>query len=393
LRQLSRHFRPSSQETTALCASPAVQVFGVLDPEPSGPGRSRSDLPSLAVKPPPSAFVGTRVPSDPTRSSAHTAPSSPTGVKLRSSGRDRCADFDLDDPKSFVSNPDLSFALDDPESLDIGVDDELPSFASLRNWRENNSRSFRPRTERPPRALASVGRQYCLSERELSDIIDAANTSVRSFDRQLYNPVSNDWKYVEGRDQTKSRWRLPTPTQKALMRSERVDALDSDDPMYPPEYSLLPSGNPSDSFRRNSVSSSSSTDMDWRTTAATLDTAASGPDAITDNIFQVHNPAPTAVSVGSHRPPIIAGAAALSPNQGIPANLRFTGMDELDPTVDREGSYLSALLSNAENDLHALPMSATPPSGPQSSSLVTIESPSASTAANGGIGVEGHCFC
>jgi hypothetical protein len=320
------------------------------------------------------------------QSSARTAPSSPTGIKRRSTGRDRPADFSLDDPKSFVSNPDLSFALDDPESLDIGVDDELPSFASLRNWRENNSRSFRPRTERPPRALATVGRQHCLSERELSDIIDAANTSVRSFDRQLYNPVSNDWKYVEGRDQTKSRWRLPTPTQKALMRSERVDALDSDDPMYPLEHPVVPLDNPSDSFRRNSVSSSSSTGIDWRATEATRVTA-SGDDADTYRILQFDNPAPAALCIDPQRPSIITRAVAVSPSQGIPANLKFTGMDELDPMVDREGSYLSALLSNAENDLHALPMSATPPSGPQSSSLVTIESPSANTAATGGIGV------
>jgi hypothetical protein len=303
-----------------------------------------------------------------------------SGVGLRSPGEARHADFALDDSKSFASSPDLTFALDGPESIDIGVDDELRSFASLRSWRENNSRSFRPRTECPPRALATVGRQHCLSERELSDIIDAANTSVRSFDRQLYDPVSNDWKYVEGRDHAKSRWKLPTPTQKALMRSERVDALDADDPAVPLERSRVSSDQLSGG-RRRSVSDSSSADSEWRTTAATHPPL--GDEHTSSSCIETNARAVPTMNVVVPALTSITSEASTAVKRGIPANLKFSGIDELDPVADFGGSYLALLLSQAENELHAVPMSPTPPSGPQSSSLVTIESPSASTNATG----------
>jgi hypothetical protein len=368
--------RPSAHlsETT----SSALKSSSSHATEYAGSRRPQLDAATLNLAP--ASSVRSPKMLHPAQSTARTVRDAPSGVGLLSPGEAQRADFALDDSKSFASSPDLTFALDGPESIDIGVDDELRSFASLRSWRENNSRSFRPRTECPPRALATVGRQHCLSERELSDIIDAANTSVRSFDRQLYDPVSNDWKYVEGRDHAKSRWKLPTPTQKALMRSERVDALDADDPAIPLERSRVSS----DQFsggRRRSMSDSSSADLEWRTTAATR--PPSSDDKAISNCAETNARILPTMNVIVPALTSITADASTPVNRGIPAELKFTGIDELDPVADCGESYLSLLLSQAEDDMHAVPMSPTPPSGPQSSSLVTIESPSAGTNATG----------
>lgn len=78
---------------------------------------------------------------------------------------------------------------------------------SLQSWGENNSRTFR-RRHRAARQLSLIGRQSCLEEDQLRNIIDAANKGVRSFDRQIYKEGEGGFHYILGKEECPSGWVL-----------------------------------------------------------------------------------------------------------------------------------------------------------------------------------------
>lgn len=123
---------------------------------------------------------------------------------------------------------DLSLELDEMMSADLNAEPE--SYASPRSWRDSSSsRTFRPR-HHEPRALSSIGRQHCLPQRELSDIIDRANENPRSFDRQIYESATKSFRYVEGRDSAGSPWELGVSSSINSETGVRADDVDVDDP-------------------------------------------------------------------------------------------------------------------------------------------------------------------
>lgn len=92
-----------------------------------------------------------------------------------------------------TGSPRSSFDLDEPKSF-ASWDEEPPS-PTLRSWRSVSSRSFQKRAEEPPRALAAIGRQPCMND--ISHLVDAANSPCISYDRQIFDPTSKMWRYVE----------------------------------------------------------------------------------------------------------------------------------------------------------------------------------------------------
>lgn len=115
-----------------------------------------------------------------------------------------------DRPTDDEASPRSSLDLDEPRS-NLSWDDSLePPSPTLRSWRSCSSRSFRPRTEERPRALAAIGRQHCMND--ISHLVDAANSPCISYDRQIFDPVSKLWRYVEADEPTSSPWELGPPS-------------------------------------------------------------------------------------------------------------------------------------------------------------------------------------
>lgn len=83
--------------------------------------------------------------------------------------------------------------------------DDPPS-VSVRGWRSNNSLSYRPKRNDRPRHIRVIGRQNCIND--LSDIVDASNEPCVSYDRQIFDPVSKLWTYVEASLPSSSPWEL-----------------------------------------------------------------------------------------------------------------------------------------------------------------------------------------
>lgn len=83
-----------------------------------------------------------------------------------------------------------------------------PPSTSVRGWRSNHSLSYRPRPTGRPRHIRVIGRQCCIND--LTDIVDAANEPCVSYDRQIFDPVSKLWTYVEASLPSSSRWELRT---------------------------------------------------------------------------------------------------------------------------------------------------------------------------------------
>ncbi|CAN8068137.1 unnamed protein product [Agarophyton chilense] len=112
---------------------------------------------------------------------------------------------------SFCESLDRSHDLSSRSSLDI---DEATSFyswdephsTSIREWRSNTSLSYRPQPDTRPRHIKNIGRQMCLYD--LSSIIDASNEPCVSYDRQIFDPASKLWTYVEASQPSSSPWEL-----------------------------------------------------------------------------------------------------------------------------------------------------------------------------------------
>lgn len=83
--------------------------------------------------------------------------------------------------------------------------DDPPS-VSVRGWRSNNSLSYRPKREERPRHIRVIGRQNCFND--LTDIVEASNEPCVSYDRQIFDPVSKLWTYVEASLPSSSPWEL-----------------------------------------------------------------------------------------------------------------------------------------------------------------------------------------
>lgn len=83
--------------------------------------------------------------------------------------------------------------------------DDPPS-ASVRGWRSNHSLSYRPKPNGRPRHIRVIGRQFCIND--LTDIVDASNEPCVSYDRQIFDPVSKLWTYVEASQPSSSPWEL-----------------------------------------------------------------------------------------------------------------------------------------------------------------------------------------
>lgn len=83
--------------------------------------------------------------------------------------------------------------------------DDPPS-VSVRGWRSNNSLSYRPKRDERPRHIRVIGRQNCFND--LTDIVDASNEPCVSYDRQIFDPVSKLWTYVEASLPSSSPWEL-----------------------------------------------------------------------------------------------------------------------------------------------------------------------------------------
>ncbi len=129
------------------------------------------------------------------------------------------------------SSPRSSFDLDEPKSF-ASWDEEPPS-PTLRSWRSVSSRSFHKRAEEPPRALAAIGRQPCMND--ISHLVDAANSPCISYDRQIFDPNSKLWRYVEADiPYEASPWELgpaslgsPVTTRSTALASNSVTATPS----------------------------------------------------------------------------------------------------------------------------------------------------------------------
>lgn len=96
-------------------------------------------------------------------------------------------------------------SLDIEEATSFLSWDEPPS-TSVRGWRSNHSLSYRPQPDHRPRLIRDIGRQNCFND--LTDIVDASNEPCVSYDRQIFDPVSKLWKYVELSQPSSSPWEL-----------------------------------------------------------------------------------------------------------------------------------------------------------------------------------------
>lgn len=102
-------------------------------------------------------------------------------------------------------SPRSSFDIEEANSLYSW--DEPPS-TSVRGWRSNHSLSFRPKPNDRPRHIRVIGRQKCIND--LTDIVDASCEPCVSYDRQIFDPVSKLWTYVEASQPSSSPWELPS---------------------------------------------------------------------------------------------------------------------------------------------------------------------------------------
>lgn len=102
-------------------------------------------------------------------------------------------------------SPRSSFDIEEANSLYSW--DEPPS-TSVRGWRSNHSMSFRPKPNERPRHIRVIGRQKCIND--LTDIVDASCEPCISYDRQIFDPVSKLWTYVEASQPSSSPWELPS---------------------------------------------------------------------------------------------------------------------------------------------------------------------------------------
>lgn len=98
-------------------------------------------------------------------------------------------------------------SLDIEEANSLYSWDEPPS-TSVRGWRSNHSLSYRPRPNERPRHIRVIGRQKCIND--LTDIVDASNEPCVSYDRQIFDPASKLWTYVEASQPSSSPWELRT---------------------------------------------------------------------------------------------------------------------------------------------------------------------------------------
>lgn len=114
--------------------------------------------------------------------------------------------LDLDQPKSLTSWDGLGTEGDPDVDADADISLEPPS-PTPRSWRSVSSRSFHKRIDEPPRALAAIGRQVCMND--ISHLVDAANSPCISYDRQIFDPASKLWRYVEADvPSLSSKWEL-----------------------------------------------------------------------------------------------------------------------------------------------------------------------------------------
>lgn len=102
-------------------------------------------------------------------------------------------------------SPRSSFDIEEANSLYSW--DEPPS-TSVRGWRSNHSLSFRPKKNERPRHIRLIGRQKCIND--LTNIVDASCEPCVSYDRQIFDPVSKLWTYVEASQPSSSPWELPS---------------------------------------------------------------------------------------------------------------------------------------------------------------------------------------
>ncbi|PXF42274.1 hypothetical protein BWQ96_07993 [Gracilariopsis chorda] len=141
-----------------------------------------------------------------------------TGKRIGSSGsrwRDLLARKELVDHNSDAyyceSLQDKTNDLSPRSSLDI---EEATSFyswdephsTSIREWRSNHSLSYKPQPTTRPRNIKAIGRQICFND--LSSIVDASNEPCVSYDRQIFDPVSKLWTYVEACQPSSSPWEM-----------------------------------------------------------------------------------------------------------------------------------------------------------------------------------------
>lgn len=96
-------------------------------------------------------------------------------------------------------------SLDIEEATSLFSWDEPPS-TSVRGWRSNHSLSYRPQPDRRPRLIKDIGRQRCIND--LTNIVVASNEPYVSYDRQIFDPVSKLWTYVEASQPSSSPWEL-----------------------------------------------------------------------------------------------------------------------------------------------------------------------------------------
>lgn len=140
-----------------------------------------------------------------------------SGKRIGNSGarwRGLMARKDLVDGKAdafCVDTADKSHDLSPRSSLDIEEATSLyswdePPSTSVRGWRSNHSLSYRPQPDRRPRNIRAIGRQRCIND--LTNIVDASNEPCVSYDRQIFDPVSKLWTYVEACQPSSSPWEL-----------------------------------------------------------------------------------------------------------------------------------------------------------------------------------------
>ncbi|KAI0564845.1 nascent polypeptide-associated complex subunit alpha [Gracilaria domingensis] len=112
---------------------------------------------------------------------------------------------------SYCESLDKSHDISPRSSLDIEeatsfYSSDEPHSTSIREWRSNTSLSYRPQPYTRPRHIKKIGRQMCLYD--LSSIVDASNEPCVSYDRQIFDPVSKLWTYVEACQPSSSPWEL-----------------------------------------------------------------------------------------------------------------------------------------------------------------------------------------
>lgn len=142
-----------------------------------------------------------------------------SGKRIGNSGarwRGLMARKDLVDGKADITSTDTNVdwndlsprsSLEIEEATSLSSWDDPPS-TFVREWRSNHSLSFRPRPNARPRHIRVIGRQRCIND--MTDIVDASNEACVSYDRQLFDPVSKLWTYVEASQPSSSPWELRT---------------------------------------------------------------------------------------------------------------------------------------------------------------------------------------